>query len=724
MSLTCVINENKMRERKSMSSTQRIKVTFFVFLILFFLGGCSRTEFVKITFDTNGGSPVFDVMTERNNPVLPEDPTKEGYTFDGWYFDPGTFGSAFEEGMTLDGDVTLHAKWITNAYTIRFDTEGETADAVTRAFDTDIFPLETPVRDGFVFLGWYADEAYRIPFVRTTMPAHDITLYAKWGYRVAFDTGYFIDVEDQYVEPETKLRIPYVYRIGHTLEGWYRSLYQGEMADARWSFAQDVVQEHMTLYANWTVNQYTITFDTGHEIDLQPMTDYYDADLVAPEEPILPGSIFAHWYEEGSPDVPYVFSRMPGHDVHLFAQWHNRIEFETYDGSHVDPITTLAGNTVDEPESPVKTGHTFDGWYADEGFDEPFEFDTMPDSNVILHAKWTINAHQVTFDSNGGTLLDPVTLDYGSNIEGFVTAKPGDIFLGWYLEDTKVDTVPDHEIVVHAKWHAIEMVEVGLEGTTYEIPLGSGNNGRADVLGGYLMATTETTYELWHLVMTWAVQNGYQFGNEGREGSHGTDGALPTEEGKTQPVTHIRWHDVLVWTNALSEMSGLDPVYRNGDQVLRDSGFDHLGNISSATQTEKNGYRLPTQEEWEMAARWRNEESDSTVFVGGRHWTSGDRLSGSDAPHTNQQETDRFSWHGLNSGVETHLVGLKVPNQLGLYDMAGNVWEWTMYTGNPFRPIYGGAANVFSDDLIIGSNTTADLFAQNAFYGFRLTRNP
>lgn len=711
-----------MRERAFMSVIRRFQVALVILWILCVLGGCSKTEYVRIAFDTDGGIAVFDIMTDRKNPVLPGEPSKEGYTFDGWYFDPGTFGSAFVEGMTLDGDVTLHAKWITNAYTIFFDTQGETIDSQTRAFDAAIFPLDTPVRDGYEFLGWYADEARRIPFLRTTMPAHDVTLYAKWGYLVVFETNHFIGVEDQVVEPETKLRIPDADRIGHTLEGWYTSLYPGEMETSRWSFAQDVVREHMTLYANWTVNQYTMTFDAGHGIDVPPIVDDYDADLVAPEDPTLPGSIFSHWHEKGSPDVPYVFSRMPACDVHLVAQWHNQIAFETYDGSHIDSITTLAGNPIEEPEPPVKTGYAFDGWYADEGFAEPFVFDTMPESNMILHAKWTINAHQVTFDSNGGTPLDPVTLDYGSSIQGYVTSKPGDIFLGWYLEDTKVDTVPDHEIVVHAKWHDIQMVEVGLEGITYEIPLGSENNSRADVEGGYLMATTETTYELWYLVMTWAVQNGYQFGNPGREGSHGTDGALPTEEGKTQPVTHIRWHDVLVWTNALSEMSGLDPVYRNGDQVLRDS--DHLGNISSATQTENNGYRLPTPQEWEMAARWRNVESDSTVFVGGRHWTSGDRLSGSDAPHTNRQETDRFSWHGLNSGVKTQLVGLKAPNQLGLYDMAGNVWEWTMYTGNPFRPIYGGAANVFSDDLIISSNTTADLYAQNSFYGFRLTRNP
>lgn len=190
----------------------------------------------------------------------------------------------------------------------------------------------------------------------------------------------------------------------------------------------------------------------------------------------------------------------------------------------------------------------------------------------------------------------------------------------------------------------------------------------------------ETTYSLWYQVRTTAERLGYNFQNPGQGGSLGKRGALPTEENAAQPVTMINWYDAIVWCNALSEIRGRVPCYTYNGEILRDSSDTAACDLCECNW-ESDGYRLPSEAEWEYAAR-----REKTGFQ------RGDLISGqiSDDP----EEGLLYAWTAENANATRNVGTAGVPfdpnvialpstgnaNSAGLYDMSGNVmefcWDW------------------------------------------------
>jgi len=195
---------------------------------------------------------------------------------------------------------------------------------------------------------------------------------------------------------------------------------------------------NVTLTAQWTINTYTITFNSNRGSVVQSITQDYDTVILPVENPTRVGYSFNRWNQT----IP---SRMPAENITLIAEWTINtytITFDSNGGSAVQSITQAYDTEINLPANPTRLGHIFNGW-------NQVVPAYMPAGNLTITANWTIDIYTITFDTNGGSAIQSISQAYGSSITPPADpTRQGYIFNGWS------HSIPNHMPAEHLTFQA------------------------------------------------------------------------------------------------------------------------------------------------------------------------------------------------------------------------------------------------------------------------------
>lgn len=408
------------------------------------------------------------------------------------------------------------------------------------------------------------------------------------------------------------------------------------------------------------------------------------------------GYAFEGWYTNSNFNGEPVTELLSGNsgDKHFYVKWKPVIVKYT--------VNHLLQN-VDDDEYTLESTETLEGKTESltEGISKEYtgfelqEFSQekiAPDGSTIVNIKYNRKIITLNLDTAGGSAIEPIRGKYGAAVPAIENPTREDCFFEFWTP-VLPEKFPLEDSEYIARWFikikGKKLKPTGASGSFFETV------SEDSYMHDFYISETELTYARYYEVYNWAIKNGYKFNfnNLGSAPYEGDDKSVrvtwqkPTE-GCSKPVNsnskpsefvgYTMWWDLFIWCNAASEMDGLEPYYlyddRHGNKVIKDAAT-----ISSMEISCSNGYRLPTCQEWEYAARGADPESDL--------WKN--NYTGDDI------EKQSEDYEVINS-KEISNVGTKKKNAAGLYDMNGNVSE---AVGLPFSQngtymlYYAGANN-------------------------------
>lgn len=349
-----------------------------------------ETQGYFLSFETNGGSIIPDVYFNSGDYIdLPADPTKEGFMFAGWYFDPN-FLEEFNLTTMLNENLVIYARWIDTEHIIDFETNGgSTISKLFYDFGEIIIMPDDPVKEGYTFGGWYLDVDLVNQFTLSEMPDYSITLYAAWEANtvtITFDSQGGSIISPVTLLPNEGLAEPIPTKEGFTFAGWYiEPEYVNEF-----DFS-NLPTEDTTIYARWVSADYILSFDTNGGSLISDL--YYDFGdtIFLPDNPVKEGHSFAGWYLDFELNTPFTLTTMPDNNLNVYAGWtvnQYTISFEEFGGSEVIDLILDFSASVLLPDDPTKVDYTFGGWYLNSSLTMVYQPGLMPAENFTLYAKW------------------------------------------------------------------------------------------------------------------------------------------------------------------------------------------------------------------------------------------------------------------------------------------------------------------------------------------------
>jgi formylglycine-generating enzyme required for sulfatase activity len=415
------------------------------------------------------------------------------------------------------------------------------------------------------------------------------------------------------------------------------------------------------------------------------------------------------------------------------------------DGDNGDDGTSVTGVTLNKTGTTILEGETeqLTATVTPSGADNQNVSWSSSDSSIVTVS----TSGLITAVERGSTTITVTTDDGGYTATCDVTVV--DMF---DLADTPGDVVS-----VTAGLAGFDMIYANNQ-SSITFPMETNDSGTGTLTLKFFMAETEVTNALMVEVLQWAYDNGKfsttvgdhngldsttaKYGGQqlldlddaGIKINYGS-GSFTVDAGfEDHPVVCVTWYGAIMFCNWLTEMTDGDTdnlVYSGIDTTWEDE--------ETVEDPSKTGYRLPSSEEWEFAARYigqtvptienlaseyvsQNHNGDPSLTAG-YYWTPGDYASGAEKDHANVTETREVAWYfGMAGGDELKAVAGKVKNQLGIYDMSGNAYEWCFTAIDTDRVWRGGGWDYAADEMQVGYLRDHHPHYEEFDLGFRIAR--
>ena len=338
-------------------------------------------------------------------------PTKAGYDFAGWKLNgvgEAMMTVTIAKGST--GHLAYTATWTPIVYNIALTLDGgEAENPSTYTIESAAITLNNPTKTGHTFKGWKLN-GEGVAMMEVTIAAGStghLAYTATWQvnqYTITFNSNGGTGIDAIKLDYGTEVEAPAnPTRIGYTFAGWLPEV------------PATIPAEDITCVAQWTINQYTITFNTAGGSDIAPIVQDYATAVVAPANPTRDGYTFAGWDK----DIP---TNIPAENVTITATWtpvNYTISYEL-DGGNVDGVNPTSYTIESAPITlinPVKDGYDFAGWTGT-GLDAATKnviIATGNTGNRSYTATWTKKTYTVSI-TGGGVTADSYTPEYGDNV--------------------------------------------------------------------------------------------------------------------------------------------------------------------------------------------------------------------------------------------------------------------------------------------------------------------
>lgn len=364
-----------------------------------------------VDFESNGGTPVTSYLDVEQGTTIskPENVTKTGHVLDGWFTDAELLTPWNFDTDTVEGSMTLYAKWTPAKYNVKFV---DTANTLLVEFKDVIYNNSVPSSyvNAISKLGHtykiYINQALTTQWVSEGYTVSEDVIfyvdYTKEQFTLSFETNGGSTLEPMNLEFGSLIGNSHITtKSGYTFEGWFLdSTFTNPVT------ASTAINEDMTIYAQWKEipisKKVTLSFETNGGTSIA-QHEFQKGSLIGTDYTTTKsGYTFDGWFLDSGLTTPLTNTTVINENMTIYAQWKEipvtekvTLTFEANGGSELAPIVFEKGSKIGTNHSTTKKGYTFGGWFMDAELEQAVNNETTITENMTIYAKWNKNTDAV-----------------------------------------------------------------------------------------------------------------------------------------------------------------------------------------------------------------------------------------------------------------------------------------------------------------------------------------